>query len=189
MVSVQAVNFYNLSMQRVMINGGPGSGKSTLARALGAATGLPVYHMDQIHWEPGWVQRPQEERITMANAIEASDAWIFEGGLSATYDNRASRADTMIWLDLPMPLRWWRVVWRLIKSYGKTRPDAAPDCPEIFHAETLTFWKWIWDTRNTHRIKLQKLIDAHPHLVVHHLTSMQAVRDFYREIRQDPKNH
>jgi len=176
-------------MKRVMINGGPGSGKSTLARALGAATGLPVYHMDQLHWKPGWVQRPLHERIPMAHAIEDSDAWIFEGGMSATYDHRAARADTMIWVDLPMPLRWWRVVKRLVTSYGQTRPDSAPDCPEIFHRETLDFWKWIWDTRHSHRIKLLNLIEAHPHLTVHHLTTRRAVRDFYAQIGQNPKDH
>jgi dephospho-CoA kinase len=36
-----------------MIVGQPGAGKSTLARALGVATGLPVVHMDMIHWQPG----------------------------------------------------------------------------------------------------------------------------------------
>lgn len=40
-------------MKRVMITGGPGSGKSMLAAALGEKTGLPVYHMDKIHYRPG----------------------------------------------------------------------------------------------------------------------------------------
>ena len=180
---------YNHSMQRVMINGGPGSGKSTLARALCASTGLPVYHMDQIHHLPGWEPRPLPEKIVMANAIEAQESWIFEGGMSATYENRASRADSLIWIDLPMGLRLWRVIKRLITSYGKTRPDSAPDCPEKFHGETFAFWKWIWDTRHTHRIKLLKLIDDHPHLNVIHLTTRRAVDDFYAQIGQNPRDH
>ena len=176
-------------MQRVMINGGPGSGKSTLARALGAHTGLRVFHMDHIHHMPGWQPRPLAEKIVMANAIEAKDEWIFEGGLSATYDNRAARSDTLIWIDLPTGLRWWRVVTRLVQGYGKSRPDSSPDCPEEFSRETLAFWKWIWDTRKTHRIKLQKLIADNPHLKVIHLTSRKAVSDFYSHIRQNPADH
>lgn len=44
-------------MQRVMIVGGPGSGKSTLTRSVGAKLKLPVFHMDQIHWQENWVER------------------------------------------------------------------------------------------------------------------------------------
>lgn len=45
-------------MQRVMIIGQPASGKSTLARQMGDLTGLPVFHIDHIHWKPEWVARP-----------------------------------------------------------------------------------------------------------------------------------
>ena len=53
-------------MQRVMILGQPGSGKSTLAQKLGACTGLPVFHIDNIHWSPGWVERPSDEKTASA---------------------------------------------------------------------------------------------------------------------------
>ena len=176
-------------MQRVMICGGPGSGKSTLARAVGAATGLPVHHMDHLHWKPGWVERPFAEKAPMAKAVADGDAWVFEGGMSATYDYRASRADTFIWVDLPMPLRFWRVVKRLVTSYGRTRPDSAPGCPERFDRGTLDFWKWIWDTRHTHRVRLQRVINEHAHLTVYHLTTRRAVRDFYAQIGENASDH
>lgn len=176
-------------MKRVMISGGPGSGKSTLARALGAATSLPVHHMDQIHYKPGWEPRPLAEKISLAHAVENSASWIFEGGLSATYDHRAARADTLIWIDLPPALRIWRVVKRLATSYGQTRPDAAADCPEQFSRETFAFWKWIWDTRHSHRVRLHRLIADHSHLNVYHLTNKRAVRDFYAEISENPADH
>ena len=61
--------------------------------------------------------------------------------------------------------------------------------PEEFSRETFAFWKWIWDTRKTHRIKLINLIAAHPHLTVRHLTSTKAVRDFYQQIGENPADH
>ncbi len=67
-------------VKRIMIVGGPGSGKSTLAREVGARLGLPVFHMDQIHWQENWVERPLVEKIPMAKAVVAQDAWVFEGG-------------------------------------------------------------------------------------------------------------
>jgi adenylate kinase family enzyme len=172
-----------------MINGGPGCGKSTLSRALGKATGLPVFHMDQIHHLPGWVPRPLAEKIALANVIEAKETWIFEGGLSATYDNRARHADTLIWIDLPMNLRLWRVVRRLVTNYGTTRADLAPDCPEEFTKETLAFWKWIWETRSSHRLRLLRLVKEHPHLDVIHLKNRKAVDDFYDRIGQKRRDH
>ena len=113
-----------------MVIGGPGSGKSTLARNLGQVTGLPVHHMDRIHWMPGWVERTKADKVPLARAIEAQEAWIFEGGLSATFAERAARADRIIWLDLPSPVRLWRVIKRIAGGYGRTRPDLPADCPE-----------------------------------------------------------
>jgi adenylate kinase family enzyme len=40
-------------MRRIMIVGQPGSGKSWLAGQIGKRLGLPVHHMDHIHWQPG----------------------------------------------------------------------------------------------------------------------------------------
>jgi len=47
-----------MQLQRVVVMGPPGSGKSTLARSLGARFGLPVFHLDQIYWCPGWIEAP-----------------------------------------------------------------------------------------------------------------------------------
>lgn len=169
-------------MQRVMIVGGSGSGKSTLARLLSQYTGLPVHHMDQIQWMPGWVSRSRSERIELSHAVERGDAWIFEGNFTSTFDNRAARADTLIWLDLPVGLRLWRVTWRLVRYYGQERPDMAVGCTEGLHSETWPFYRWIWDTRQTHRVRFKTLIAGHPHLKVHHLTSRSDVTQFMQRM-------
>lgn len=167
-------------MKRVMIVGGSGSGKSTLARALGARTGLPVHHMDHIHWLPGWQMRPRAERTAMALEVERGDAWIFEGGFSTTYDHRLSRADTLVWLDLPVALRLWRVTRRLILHWGQRRPDMAEGCVEGIHGETWAFYRWIWDTRHTGRARHAALLAQAQEAghAAYHLTSPRAVRRF-----------
>lgn len=166
-------------MQRVMIIGGPGSGKSTLARILGARLNLPVHHMDHIHWQPGWVQRSTSERLDMAKHIEAQPRWVFEGGFSMTYASRAARADTLIWLDLPVGLRMWRVTKRLFRYWGQRRPDMAEGCFEGVHRETFAFYHWIWDNRHVGRAKAMQLIDEQgAALDVIHLRSPKAVRCF-----------
>lgn len=169
-------------MQRVMIIGAPGSGKSTLAGLLGTRTGLPVYYMDHIHWLPDWEERPREEKRQMALDIIARDAWIFEGGMSMTYAERLARCDTLIWLDLPIGLRFRRVLWRTIRDHGKRRPDVAEGCYEGFHKDTLPFWKWIFVTNRKNREALKKLVAGAKGKTVIHLTSPKAVNAYIAEL-------
>ena len=167
-------------MKRVMIVGQPGSGKSTLARAMGDATGLPVYHMDMIHWKPGWEERPLAEKIPMAHAIEAKSNWIFEGGLSSTYQNRLSRADTLIVLDLPLLLRAWRVFWRTLPQHGQSRPDLPANCPERFDRE---FWSYIWRTRKSGRARvLEFMAQAGPGTEIHRLRAPSQAREYLQSV-------
>lgn len=50
---------------KIAILGTSGSGKSTLAKRLGERYGLPVLHMDTVHFLPGWVERPFAEEEAM----------------------------------------------------------------------------------------------------------------------------
>ncbi len=162
-----------------MVIGGPGSGKSTLARWLGDQTGLPAQHMDVIHWKPGWVERTRAQKLPLIAQVEARERWIIEGGLSATYENRAARAEMIIWLDLPVGLRLWRVLKRGWRYKGQTRPDLTAGCPERFGLETLKFMWWIWCARHASRSRIARLVGAQSEQKkVHHLATRAAVRAF-----------
>ena len=160
-----------------MIMGQPGSGKSTLARAMGEATGLPVVHMDQIHWMSGWQERPRDEKRRLVAEAHAQERWVFEGGMSSTWDARVARADTVIWLDVDWPVRAWRVARRTLMDYGRTRPDLPPGCPEQFSFE---FYKWIWDTRHTGRALIRRTFESAKSKMRHRFTTF-AETDAYVE--------
>ncbi|MGR3464029.1 AAA family ATPase [Limimaricola sp.] len=138
-------------MKRVMIIGQPGSGKSWLARRMGEITHLPVVHIDQVHWAPGWVERSRSEKDRLCAEIHARPEWIFEGHHSGIFDQRLARADTVIWLDLPVGLRLRRVLWRSLRHWGRVRPELPPGCPERFDP---AFVRFIWRTRRSMRSKL-----------------------------------
>lgn len=167
--------------RRVMIVGGPGAGKSTLARRLGEITGLPVRHMDLIHWLPGWVERPREEKLAMARAVEAEERWIFEGGLRRTYPTRAARADVVVWLDLPLALRLWRVLRRWRTWRGEGRPDLPPDCPEQLDPEFLRYI--VLHARRIDRLNAA-LAHAVPRDAFVRLRSPRAVERFVRGVER-----
>lgn len=148
-------------MQRIMIVGQPGSGKSTLARQIGERTGLPVVHIDLIHWQDGWIERTREEKTRLCLEVEARDEWVFEGGHSATWPNRLSRADMLVWLDLPFAFRVWRVVARNIKNWGKSRPDLPDGCPERL-GMLPEFLRFVWRTRRTSQDRMAALAENAP---------------------------
>lgn len=137
-------------MKRVMIVGQAGSGKSTLAREMGKRTGLPVVHIDTIHWQPGWIERSADEKTRLCREVEAGDRWIFEGGHSATWDTRMARADLLVWIDRPSALRFWRVLMRTLAQRGRPRPDLPDDCPERLR-NLPGFFRFMWKTRKSAR--------------------------------------
>ncbi|WP_299551637.1 AAA family ATPase [uncultured Tateyamaria sp.] len=168
-------------MQRVMIIGQPGSGKSTLALQLGDMTFLPVFHIDHIHWKSGWVERDWAEKTRMTLDVIEQPAWVFEGGHSATWLERLARADTLIWLDLPVVLRLRRVLRRSLRDRGRTRPDLPDGCPEQIDLEFLSY---IWRTRHTSRAKMRGLYDgADPDKVKYHFTSLRDVHNFLSNLQ------
>lgn len=169
-------------MQRIMIIGQPGSGKSTLARALGVITYLPVVHIDHIHWKSGWVERSGPEKDALCAKVHADEKWIFEGGRSSTWPERLARADTLIWLDFPLPVRARRVFWRTLRYWGRTRPDLPAGCPEQFSWE---FIRWIWDTRHSARLRMMQLYDtAPPEKTRYRLASAREVDKFLTDLRR-----
>ncbi len=165
-------------MQRIMIIGQPGSGKSTLARALGERTGLPVVHIDTIHYQPGWIERSKDEKTRLCHEVEVRSRWIFEGGHSATWRHRVGRADLLIWLDRPITVRLWRVVIRTLTQLGRTRPDLPDNCPEKL-SNLPEFIAFIWSTRRTARAKMDELITSAPATCrAVHLRSDREIRTF-----------
>lgn len=169
-------------MQRIMIVGQPGSGKSFLARKLGEKTNLPVVHIDRIHWQSGWIERPRNEKDALCEEVHNQEQWIFEGGHSATWPQRLARADTLIWLDFPIGIRYRRVIWRTLRHFGKTRPDLPAGCPEQFNRE---FFQWIWKTRHSARKKIEELYNSTPlEKQKHHLRSRSEVNSFLNNFRE-----
>ncbi|MEM8868927.1 MAG: DNA topology modulation protein FlaR [Pseudomonadota bacterium] len=171
------------SLERVMIVGAPGSGKSTLARQMGGRLGLPVVHMDHIHWRAGWVERAQSEKTEMLEAVYSTPQWIVEGGHSRSFAQRVARAQMMVWLDVPVGLRLWRVLRRSWRFRGQVRPDLPEGCPEEIGWRTVEFVSFILRTRRQSRARIAAIAAAPPaHLQVVRLGSLPQVRDFLERL-------
>ena len=167
-------------MRRIMIIGGPGSGKSTLARQIGARLDLPVIHLDQIYWKPGWVFQSYHAVADRLEALYRMDAWVIEGNYSDSWPQRLARADTVIFLDVPTGLRFWRVLRRSVLTHGQVRADMAKGCPEQID---FGFYRYVLGYRHRRRLKaLQLLRDAPPEVNIHQLQGVRDARHFLATI-------
>jgi len=169
-------------MRRIMIIGQPGAGKSTLAREIGVIAHLPVFHIDHIHYRSGWIERAGAEKDALCADVHAKEEWVFEGGRSSTWPERLARADTLIWLDVGLPLRLWRVLSRTLRYHGRSRPDLPAGCPERFEAE---FFAFIWRTRHGARERIRTFYDdAPPHKSRVHLVGGRAAAHYLEGLRR-----
>ena len=150
-------------MQRVMIIGPCGAGKSTVSHRLAAKLGLPLIHMDQLNWLPGWVDGGNERLLGLLTTEVAKDRWLIEGNYGSTMEPRLQRADTVIYLDFPIWLCIMRVLKRVTTSYGRRRPDMAEGCLEHFDASSLLYiLRWNRGPRQ----RTERLLRGHEDKVV-----------------------
>jgi adenylate kinase family enzyme len=102
-------------VQRISVVGNSGSGKTTVARELAAALGVPQLELDAIFHQPGWQPLEPEAFRQRVDAFTAGQAWVVDGNYSTVRDIVWSRADTVVWLDLPRSLVMRQVVRRTLR--------------------------------------------------------------------------
>lgn len=164
-------------MRRVVVLGPPGSGKSIFARRLGALRDLPVFHLDQAYWRPGWVEAPLAAFRTEVERLAALPEWVIDGNYTTTLGPRLAVADTVVVLDVPAWLSVVRVARRALQHAGRVRVDMAPGCPEQLDWAFLRF-TWSWNRAS--RPRDLALVHGFAGRVAV-LASRAAVRDFLAE--------
>lgn len=100
---------------RIHVVGTSGSGKTTLARRLAGRLGIPHVELDALYWGPNWTPAPLELFRERAAQALAGEAWTTDGNYSRVRDIVWRRADTVVWLNYPLPLVLWRVIWRTLR--------------------------------------------------------------------------
>jgi adenylate kinase family enzyme len=101
--------------KRIVVVGTTSSGKSTLASQLAEKIGGDFIELDAMHWEPDWVEAPNEvfrERVEMAIK---SATWVVAGNYRVVRDVIWQRAEAIIWLDYPLHIVFWRLLTRTIR--------------------------------------------------------------------------
>jgi adenylate kinase family enzyme len=168
-------------MKKICIIGSGGAGKSTLSRKLGEMLNIPVHHLDQYFWLPGWVEGNLKEFAELTESLCEQESWILDGSFSSTYEIRFSAADTIIFLDMSRLVCFKNLAKRYIKYRGRTREDIPEGCSETLNYD---FLKWVWQygTRTRPKtIESLKKYDKCSNVVI--LKSRNEVEIFLRNVR------
>ena len=166
-------------MERILIIGCGGAGKSTLARQLGEKTGLPVVHLDQLFWHPGWVESTKDEIDAKIMEELGKPRWIMDGNYNRTLPMRLEKCDTVIYLDFSRVACMFGVLKRILTTFGTVRPDMAEGCPERFD---LDFLKWVWNFNKSKREKYYRLLNKTDGIEKIVLKNRRAVKRFLQSL-------
>lgn len=167
-------------IKQIAIIGNAGSGKSMLANKMHNVFKLPVYHLDQYFWKPGWVEPNRVEYEKVHNALCDKDEWIIDGMNLRFLEYRAQKADMIIFLDIPRYQCIWNIFKRTWNYYGKETPSGAKGCYERFDRAFLKFLKWVWNFKKRYPNQIREILKQYPQKKIYIFKSKQDAVEFIR---------
>jgi adenylate kinase family enzyme len=176
-------------VKRVWVAGVPGSGKSTVAAALARRLGVSHIELDALNHGPSWTQAtPEELRARLDTAMAASPGgWVCDGGYESKLgETVASRAETVVWLDLPLPLVLGRVIRRTASRIAR-RTELWNGNRESLRMALSSDSIVVWAVRShlKKRRTMPGVAARHPHVRLVRLRSRREVARFVNSVRPD----
>ena len=174
-------------VKKVAVFGNTGGGKSTLARRLSELTHIPLYPLDLIQYRAGGAEVPHDEFARAHAELLQRDAWIIDGygSLGSTWE-RFSHADTLVYVDLPLPRHALWVTKRLFTGLLAT-PEGWPDGSPLIRS-TINSYGVLWRCHRHLTPKYRAFVAAaRPPKRVHHLRSVADMTAFLDEIGRDTR--
>ena len=112
----------NLLGKQIAVFGG--GGKTSLARAIAKKLEVPHIELDAIHHMPNWVERPYDEfaQIVERRLDDSPGGWVIDSNYRRIRPLMLDRADTVIVIQLPFPVMFWRILKRSIHRTRTGQP-------------------------------------------------------------------
>ena len=172
-------------MKKVAVFGNAGGGKSTLSQRLADITGLPMFALDLLKYQPGGGEVPYEEYKVAHDQLLQQDQWIMDGyGSLDTVWERLEVADTLVYVDMPVLRHYWWVTKRFVKGFV-VPPANWPENSPLFKG-TLNSYYTVWLCHQKLTPKYREYVkQAKGRKRVYHLQSPKQVQAFYQTIEQE----
>lgn len=173
-------------LRRIVVLGTTGSGKSTLARDLAQRLNAAYVELDAFRHGPNWQETPDDIFRQRARDAVSGDVWVVDGNYTLVRDIIWRRATTIVWLDYPFPLVFWRLFRRtMLRGVLRThlwngnREDL---WRHFLTKDSLFYWavKTHWRRRKT--LPAAFALPDHAHLQVIRFRSAQDTRRWLEDI-------
>lgn len=173
---------------KIAIIGNAGSGKSTLAATLHKMLNIPLYHLDQYFWKPGWIEPDRTEFEKIHNALCDKPVWIIEGMAIRFFAYRIQKADIIIFVDRSRYVCLYRVLKRAFKNHGSIRSSSAIGCPE--RLPDLKFLKFIWNFPHNQKKQIELLCNNYKNQKkIFAVKNEKQLQEILLHLSTRPKNH
>lgn len=175
-----------MSLKRIVVVGTTGSGKTTMANRLSEKLGIPHTELDALNWGPNWEMRPPEDFCAAVEQATRGETWVVDGNYSRAREIVWPRADTIVWLDYPLPLVLWRVWWRTLRR-GILREELWSGNRERLSTHFFTrdsLFLWALQTYKRRRREYPELLQQpeHSHLTLVHLQSPNRANAWVKQL-------
>lgn len=172
--------------RRTLVAGTSGSGKTTLAGKISAKVGAPHTEIDALYHGPGWT--PRESFMADVAELVAQPEWVIEWQYGRVRPLLLSRADLLVWLDLPRAVVMRRVVRRTVQRRltrtvlwnGNLEPSLA-----TFFTDPDHIVRWAWHTHHEGAARVTAAMRSRTDLSVVRLTSQHEVDEWLAGPLQD----
>lgn len=107
---------------KLYLTGSVASGKTTLARRIAARTGVPCHSLDEVVYIPepgapsGNRKRPAAERDALFAELLRQPHFVMEDTGRACFEEGLRRADAILLLEPPLPVRYKRIFTRWFRQ-------------------------------------------------------------------------
>ncbi|MBW4615042.1 MAG: adenylate kinase [Desmonostoc vinosum HA7617-LM4] len=161
--------------QRISVVGTSGSGKTTLAKQISQRLAIPHVELDYLHWEPNWVETPDDVMRERVSQAVSGKSWVVDGNYSKMRDIVWGRADTVVWLDYSFPVVMSRIVWRTISRIVTQQEVCNGNCEtwktSFFGRDSIVLWALTTYGKNRQKYSLLLQEPEYSYLNLVHLRS------------------
>lgn len=153
---------------RIVVAGTSCCGKTTFSRKLAQRLGRRHVELDALYWGPNWT--PQPDFVGRVDEATAAADWIADGNYTMVRDLTWRRATALVWLNLSLPLVFWRSLARTCKRIASGEEIFSGNRETVvhsfFHRDGIPWW--VLRTFHSRRRELRRLLQepAFAHLDV-----------------------